>query len=122
MDQPAQQPASETYRVRLTRSPQRPDGARSSLLPQERQHSAAQLRRDFPTVAGALQDGRLAGPYWSARGAQYEARFGTYGEFTALFPDVAEYIRMNGHASVNHSVQDVRLVVYAAPDPRRGSK
>ena len=116
MNPPVAPRSPETYRVRLTRSPQRLDGARSSLLPEERSHSAAALRRDFPTVAQALRDGRLAGPHWSARGTEYEARFGTYREFAAAFPDVAEYVRMNGHESVGHSVKDVRLVVYATPE------
>jgi hypothetical protein len=110
-------PISQTYRVSLTRSPQRLDGARTSLLPQERSHSAAELRRDFPIVADALRDRRLTGPHWSVRGTQYEARFDTYREFVAAFPDMAEYIRMRGPASVNGSVGGIRLMVFAERDP-----
>ena len=101
----------QTYLVLLTRSPDRSDGARVSLLPDQRSRSADELRRQFPTVADSLLNGQLAGPRWDIRGSRYEASFPTYGDLRIAFPDLVEHIRMHGHEHIRDSARDVRLVV-----------
>lgn len=114
MERPVEAPeptVPETYLVLLTRSPDRSDGARVSLLPHERSRSADELRRLFPTVADSLQNGQLSGPRWDIGGSRYEAAFPTYGDLRIAFPDLAEHIRMNGHEHIRDSTSDVQLVV-----------
>ena len=108
-----------TYLVSLTRAPRRLDGARISLLPEERHRSAAQLQRELPDIADALVDGRLFGPLWSEVGTKHEATFATYGALRNAFPGLAEHIRMHAHKQVDDSVPDVGLVVYITRPDRR---
>ena len=114
MDQVAHRPVPDAFRVSLTRGPERPDGARTSLLPdRERYGSMDELRREYPDVASALTDGRLFGPTWSELGTKYEAEFATYGEFRRAFPEAAARIRRFVLERVDDDVPGVRLVVYA---------
>ena len=112
MDRTGAPPAAEGYVVGLTHAPERPDCARTSLLPGGWHGSAEELRLAFPDVADALLDGRLFGPLWSELGTKYEAAFATYAALRAAFADMAAHLRTHRYTPVDDSARDVQLVVH----------